>query len=313
VAYSTTITPLKQQQIINAALGILQREIVLPNLVWLNAAGDFAGALNDTKTFRVPALPTTARTVAIRPTTNDATNRARTFDSLAETSVDVKLTTDIYKGVVIDDEVLSLDISDFGAQVLSPIMQSVAYGVEDMVGTAITGATYATGHTMTYASSLTTRTTSWLTPARSSTSGTSRWTAALSSAVPDAENWILKSDHLNQFEQSGQRCRALRDAQVGRLAGNTLVVSQAIPDFGHLRVPQVARSSCRSMAPKVPRGASVGSPRPAFNGPRASATIQGYDETSTSGSPARGHLRGYQRHQSTTWVLATAPRASSAR
>ena len=80
---------IKAEQIVRTALGLLEREIVLPRLVWLNAAGDFKGAKNDTISIRLPAY-TTARTRALRG------GRPITMDELEETKVDVTLDTDVY-------------------------------------------------------------------------------------------------------------------------------------------------------------------------------------------------------------------------
>ncbi|MFD9893327.1 P22 phage major capsid protein family protein [Amycolatopsis sp. NPDC059027] len=255
MAYTTSVNPLKAEQIAAAALGLLQRDIILPGLVWRNAAGDFRGAKNDTISFRVPALPGAARTANLRPDPNDAAGRLRTLDSLAETKVDVTLTKDIYKGTTIDDEVLTLDITDFGAQVLNPLVQSVAYGVEDLVATTMSAATYATGHNLTY--TLTDDPYDVLLDAR---------TVLNKRHVPQdgrvvvcgaaAENWILKSDHLNQFEQSGSD-NALRNAQIGRLAGNTVVTSLALPD-NDIYVFHRTAFILSTMAPAVPSGASFG-------------------------------------------------------
>ena len=46
---------LKPEVIAATSLGLLQREVVLPRLVWNDAVSDFAGAKNDTVSIRVPA------------------------------------------------------------------------------------------------------------------------------------------------------------------------------------------------------------------------------------------------------------------
>lgn len=253
MAYTPNITPLKAEQIAAAALGLLQRDIILPSLVTRKSGADFAGAKNDTISFRVPALPKTARTADLRPA--DDTARQRHLDTLAETKVDVTLTKDIYMGTTIEDEVLNLDIANFGAQVLNPLVQSVAFGVEDMVATLIAGASYATGNTLTY--DLTDDPYDKLIDAR--TILNKRFVPQDGRVVvcgAGAENWILKSDHLNQFEQSGSD-NALRNAQIGRLAGNTVVTSLALPD-NDIYVFHKSAFILSLMAPSVPRGASFG-------------------------------------------------------
>lgn len=250
------VTVLKAEQIAAAALGILQREIILPGLVWRNAGGSFVGAKNDTISFRVPALPGANREMALRASGTNNADRLRVLDDLAETKVDITLTKDLYKGVAVTDEMLTLDISDFGAQVLNPLMQSVAYGVENLVADTISGATYLADHSLTY-DPATDDPYDVLIDAR---------TVLNKASVPQdgrvvvcgaqAENWILKSDHLNQFEQSGD-ANALRNAQIGRLAGNTVVTSLAIPD-NDIYVFHRTAFVLSTMAPAVPSGASFG-------------------------------------------------------
>jgi hypothetical protein len=127
----------KAQRIVRTALGLLEREIVLPSLVWQDPVGDFAGALGDTVSIRLPAY-TSARTRVLRGGT------PITMDELTETKVDVSLDTDVYKAVPITDEELTLDIADFGEQVLEPVVRSVARGIEDQVAAEMEAATYPT-------------------------------------------------------------------------------------------------------------------------------------------------------------------------
>jgi hypothetical protein len=251
-------TALKAEQISATALGLLQREILLPNLVWRNAGGSFIGAKNDTISLRVPALSTEARTMQLRASGND---RLRVLDDLAETKVDLTLTDDIYKGIALWDEVRTLDISNFGAQVLDPLVRSVAEGLENLVADTITGATYAAGHTIAAANSDDPY--DVLVDAR---------TVLGKRHVPvgdrvlvvgaDVENWILKSDHLNQFDQSGSSS-ALREATIGRLAGNDVIVSHALPaDEAYLfhRTAFVLSTQ----APIIPQGCSFGTTRTGY-------------------------------------------------
>jgi hypothetical protein len=129
-------TFIKATKVVNTALGVLMRETVLPNLVWRDAGGDFQGAYGDTITIRVPAY-VTARTRTLRAGTPIS------VDDLTETSVDVKIDTDVYKGIGVTDENLTLDITDFNTQVLSPILRAVVMGIEDELADTISGATYA--------------------------------------------------------------------------------------------------------------------------------------------------------------------------
>jgi len=124
-------------RVVNTALGVLMREVVLPNLLWRDALSpaDFKGVVGDTVTIRVPAY-VTARKRTLR------TREKLTMDKVAETSVDVKLDTDIYKGVSITDEDMTLDIRDFTTQILMPILSAVRESIEDECADTLSGATY---------------------------------------------------------------------------------------------------------------------------------------------------------------------------
>lgn len=129
-------TFIKATKVVRTALGVLERETVLPNLVWRDAGGDFAGAYGDTISLRVPAY-VTARTRTLRAGT------PITVDELTETKVDVTLDTDVYKGINVSDENLTLDIVDFNDQVMGPILRAIVAGIEDELADTISGASFA--------------------------------------------------------------------------------------------------------------------------------------------------------------------------
>jgi hypothetical protein len=237
---------LKPTVIARTALGLLQREIVLPALVWRDAIDSFDGALNDTVTLRVPAR-LKARRLALRDHTNPIVT-----DDLKETPVDVKLDTHVYNAVGVTDEELTLDISDFGAQVLTPQVRAIAEDVEDQVAAEMTAATYAASFPLDLVAPEDT-----LVDAR----------AALNKAnVPmgeryavlgaDMESVYLKSKNLKQVDQSGSDS-ALRDAEIGRLRGFTVYSSNAIPPKSGFVFHRSA-FVLALRAPVVPDGATFG-------------------------------------------------------
>lgn len=236
---------LKADQIAAAAIGLLQREMVLPGLVWTNAVADFRGARDDTVSLRVPA-----RAVARERTLRD--NSGLVMDELAETKVDVTLDKDVYHGAIVTDENLNLDISNFGAQVLQPQVSAVALGVENRLATLMSGATYA--NTISVGSSDAYEV---LVDAR----------AALQKAFVPRENRVvvvgadleakfLKSERLSRVDQSGSDS-ALRDANIGRIAGMPVYASMAI-DPGAGYVFHKSAFVLSMMAPTVPDGCTYG-------------------------------------------------------
>lgn len=212
-------TFIKAAQIVQAATLLLQREIVLPRLVWRQADANFVGALNDTITLRVPAVRV-ARTRVMRSAT------ALVADDLAETSVPVKLDTHVYDLLNITDEQLTLDIVDFTTQVLNPQMRGVAEGLEDVIGTELAAANVAAGQELTPLESeepydMAVDAARILNDLKVGRVGR---TLLVGSEV---EAWLLKSDKLSKVNESGSDS-ALRDAIITRVAGFTVVGSQAI-------------------------------------------------------------------------------------
>lgn len=243
-----SITPLKATRIVNAGLGVLQRELTLPQLVWKDAAGDFAGALNDTISIRVPAY-VTSRSRALRSGTS------RTRDSIVERKVDVTLDTDVYKDVTITDEELSLDIASFGEQVLSPIVRSVAMGLEDVLATEIANASYHNEIAYTYASGepyadIAVAARRKLNEAHVPASGR----ALVVGSGVEAE--LLVADKFIRGDYMGGG-NAMSDAHIGRVAGFDVYTSPAIsPDKAYAFHKSAFVMSQR--APLVPAGAPFG-------------------------------------------------------
>lgn len=253
---------LKATKIAAAALGLLEREIILPSLVWRDAGGDFSGAFGDTISLRVPSR-TTARERTFRGARPSASegNGVIVMDELQETKVDVVLDTAPYSAVPITDEELTLDIVNFGEQVLRPQVRAVAESVENAIAAEMVGATYSAAHTVTMDGTGTEDPYDAIVDAR----------VALNKAnVPmsdrflvvgaDMEGTFLKSDHLNRVDASGTDS-ALRNATIGRLAGfEAVIVSNALPSdvgFAFHRTAYVL--SMR--APVVPDGVTFGSSR----------------------------------------------------
>lgn len=267
---------LKATRIAAASLGLLEREIILPRLVWRDAGGDFAGAFGDTISLRVPSR-TTARTRTFRgarPTASEG-HGVIVMDDLAETKVDVTLDTAPYSAVAVTDEELTLDITSFGEQVLRPQVRAVGEAVENSIASEMVGATYPAGHDLTMPTDPLEDPYDTIVDAR----------VALNKAnVPmndrflvvgaDLEGVFLKSDHLNRVDQSGTDS-ALRNATIGRLAGfEAVIVSNALPSnvgFAFHRTAYVL--SMR--APVVPDGATYGASQ-SFEG-MAMRWIRDYD------------------------------------
>ncbi len=241
-------TFIKPSHVVDAAALLLQREIVLPRTVAMMPIGEFRGKLNDTVTRRVPAV-LTASSRTMRSTTGLAAQ------DLTETSVPVQLTDHIYQLLNLTDEQLTLDISDLSTQVLQPQMRAVAEGLEDVIAAAIAAATW-TATDVAYAEA-TDDPYEIAVDARKALNDLDvprgDRVLLLGSAVESA---FLKSDRISKVNESGSDS-ALREAIIGRVAGFTLVGSNAIgPNeaYAYHRNAFVFVSG----APVVPAGASQG-------------------------------------------------------
>src|SRR6478752_191429 len=206
---------IKPTVVVDTAIKLLQREIILPQLVWLNGIGDFAGKYQDTITIRVPA-----RTVAHRRTLRGVGSaRNLVTEDLTENAIPVTLDHDVYHAVALTDEELTLDIHDFAGQVLNRQIRAVAEDLENGLARTIEGADYAqNGFTVSATAS-----TMWdaLIDAR----------RKLNDAYIDREGRVLivgsaieaallKDDQFTRFDSTGdQPNSALRNAVIGRLAG----------------------------------------------------------------------------------------------
>lgn len=246
-------TFIKATQVVQMARLLLQREIVLPQLVWSDfTKQQFQYAYNDTVTMSVPAVMS-SRSRTMRSSTG------LTADDLTETSVDVKLDTHVYKLLNITDEQLTLDIKDFGAQVLAPQIRAVAEGLEDVIAAELAAATSASTDVQFL----------------EGTDDPYRVLLLARKALNDlnvpqdgrvfvcgssVELALLESDRISKASNSGDAIAstALTDATIARVAGFRIVQSNALdPDEAYaFHRTAVAFGA---FAPAIPQGASDGS------------------------------------------------------
>lgn len=218
-------TFLKPTVIVNTALGLLVQSVKLPQLVWRDPVGDrYIGALNDTVSIRLPAF-VTANERALRSGT------ARTKTSLFERKVDVTISNDIYVQTDLPDELLELDIADFGAQVLNPVVAGIGRKISKDLATTITSATYQTSIAFNHATQAAYK--DALLPAR----------MALNNAyVPgdgrvlicgsEFEQDILGDSQFIQYDRFGPGAvDVVREGALGRIAGFDVYGSDTCPEI----------------------------------------------------------------------------------
>lgn len=232
--------------ITSALLGLLEREIVLPPLVWRMADADFRGAKDDKVTIRVPAY-LASREYEMR------NNRAQPIeiDSIEETGVDVALDRMLYSAVALTDEQLTLDITNLAEQVLNPQLRAVTRHMEQTVADTIEGAPFAWEVTEADPFRAAALARAALNKASVPTAGRVLLLGA------DVEIAYLSSPLLVRADTSGTD-NALREAEVGRIAGFQTFVSQFI-DPGSAYAFHQSAFALANVAPIVPDGASYGS------------------------------------------------------
>src|SRR5690606_27518808 len=122
------------------------------------------------------------------------------------------------KAIGVTDEEMTLDIENFGVQVLNPAMSSVTRKVEDLLASEISGATYETTVSLDADDRYEGLVDARIALNKANVPMGGRFLAVGSSV----EAAILKSDRLSKFDQAGD-ADALREAQIGRIAGFTAV------------------------------------------------------------------------------------------
>lgn len=239
---------LKAQQIVAAALGLLQRESILPGQVWRNAVGNFKGAMNDTISIRVPAFaPANSRVLR--------SGSARTRDELNERKVDVTLNVDVYKDIRISDEILTLDIVDFGAQVLNPVMIGIADKIANILVTTMSEGVYQNEIDYTYGGDPVKQI---AIEARRLLNAANVPAAGRSLALGgNLEAEFLSSSRFLDLGQFGSTA-ALKEGSIGRVMGfDVFPANELDPDEGYAF--HKTAYILNNMAPVVPAGAPYGS------------------------------------------------------
>lgn len=241
---------LTAERIAATSLGLLIRELTLPRTIWRNPVGGaFVGAKNDTVSVRLPAYAP-ARTRALR------SGATRVKDSLNERKVDLTLDIDIYKDIGITDEQLTLDIADFGAQVLNPVMVGIVDRMGTEVASTMAGAAYATEIGYTYATG-----NFWEDVVLASREALNKAHVPMNDRFlalgSNLETAALSTDLFVKANESGDGGDALREATLGRKGGFTIVSAPDLPPDEAYAYHRTA-FAMTNMAPIVPAGAPWG-------------------------------------------------------
>lgn len=266
--------PAQSEEIAATAVGILERLIILPSLVERWDGNMFKGVKNETVYRRIPPR-TKARQKALRET---GVGRVILTDDLAEGLIPVTLDTHTYHATDLTDENLTLDITNFGQQVLVPQVRSIAEQLEsDIMDEIAEAGNYVTGLNKI----------SW-NPGGAQTAFAAKDAFAMAvrarqiltkAHVPEAGRVLLVGSDIEAaflldptirpgMSFSGLGEDALRRAQIGQVANFTIVSHPLVPDN---KAYAFSRSAFIQavVAPVVPDGVGFG----------ASAGSDGYNMT----------------------------------
>lgn len=208
---------LTAQQISSLAVGLLQRELVLPQTVSKVPGAEFTGSNGDTITVRVPQ-PGTANTRAADTSTDIS------YSDVTEVGVPVAL-SHLYHAKLVSDEEMTYDIENFGAQITAVQASAVAVGAENLLAGAMNAlaseGTFDVAPTPdnTKATLLEAR----QTLSRAGVPASDRFLAV----SPEIATRLLSVDDFVRVDASGDDI-ALRNATLGRIYGFTVVESAGL-------------------------------------------------------------------------------------
>lgn len=237
----------KPVQVANAALGLLVPQLGVTNYMWRNSALE-SGPLGvgDAVTLRLPAYSGSARTRALR------SGGPLVMDGLSQRKLSFALTTDVYKGINVTDEELTLDIVDFGREILEPQTDAVAREVTDLAVSTMTGATYQHEFTMDRENPI-----GALLQARQALNLANVPASERVLAVgAEIESVLLSSDKLLKASDAGDS-NALRRAEIGSIYGMNVISEPNLPVDTAILFHRTAFAMA-TRAPVVPRGAAFG-------------------------------------------------------
>lgn len=258
-------TYIKPEKYVSLALAMLERDTVLPNIVTRYDGNGFVGAQDDTVTIRTDGI-TKARDYEFRTRTNPIV-----MDEIYRNAWDIKLDTHTYSAVGITDEELTLDITSFAEEVLSPQLVAIRERLEGKVVTALGAAPFKITDLDAAEADDPYR---WAVGARSrlNSQGTPR-AGRILLVGSDVEPWLLSNPSMVTMDPTAATT-AFREAQLGRMAGFTLMSSELIGATS-IYALHPSWSVLANLAPEVPQGVVFGARR-AYQGYSLRA-IRDYD------------------------------------
>lgn len=244
-------TYIKAEQWVSLALAALYRDSVLPNVVTRYDGRGFIGAKDDRVHYKLKPV-TKARDYEWRTRTAPIV-----VDEIYRTDAEIKLDTHTYSANGITDEELTLDISDFGTEIVLPQLEAVRDRLERKVVSALATAPFGlTNLNAVAADSAFTKALGWSAALTSRGMPLTNRTLVVGSAVYP---WIMADPKLIQYD-SNQATTAYREAMFGRIAGFDAVQSDLIPATA-IYALHPTWAVLANLAPEIPQGVTYGARR----------------------------------------------------
>lgn len=130
--------------VVSGALGLLEANSVLGKLVYRDAEKAMVGGVGSSVRIRVP------KTIEAR----DGTGQATVFTDINEDAIPVTLSAEAYSAVKLSDAEMTLDLVNFGAQVLQPQASGIARYCEEAIAAAMNAQSEASTETVSLDSPL---------------------------------------------------------------------------------------------------------------------------------------------------------------
>jgi hypothetical protein len=250
----------KPEKVVDWFLALLQRELIIPNLVTRVGDQFFVGAKDDTVTMRIPGLVAVGRDYDFRARTEDIE-----FDDIeGGEGVTLRLDTHSYSATELTDEHMTLDEVDFAQEVLAPQVAAVVNRFEAKTLAGFRGANVK--HSITFDGADDPHLVALEAKRRMDSEKTAPAGGRIYLVGSDIAAQWLASDRLSRADSIGTDGAndAVRDATIGRLAGSPVVESSSLnPGEGYYF--HKTGIVLGSVAPRIPRGAVQGA-RLAKNG-----------------------------------------------
>ncbi|NUV86598.1 hypothetical protein G6W61_10300 [Streptomyces sp. KAI-26] len=242
----------KPQKLVNAAVGMLEQELIIPNLFQKQGVDQFKGAENDTISMKVEG---------ILPFHDYAWRNDRSspivFDEYAERTIAVTFGGNVYSAVKLTDEQNDFDIDNW-SKLLRPQSKAIARGLQRRAVNTLTGQAYevSIGNTAQNLRSALIEARRVLNAFHAPKEGRYLLVGT------EFESALLNDDKLNLAQNVGdsEAESALRTASIGDRMGFRIVVDQTIPAdaaYAFASSAFIFLSGAPSVPQSVPYGATT--------------------------------------------------------